>query len=112
MSDRLVTVKAGDDINWYFRWLVNDIPQDLDDFDVSSQVRSTSGDLAFEFDVTVLDQETDRGCFILSAPASASASLRQDVYDCDVSYRNVTSGQIETMETFLIEFVKRITRSA
>lgn len=110
MSDKMVTVKIGDDIEWPAEWIVDGSPQNLDDFDVRCQVRSTNGMLAFEFDVTPLDQETHRGKFTLSAPSSVTATLRHDVYDCDIMYRNLDSGQVETSRTILIEFVNRVTR--
>lgn len=108
----IIQVKAGSSINWPAGWTVNRVPQDLDDYDIVSQVRSTTGALVLEFGITVLDQTIQPGAFVLTATAEATAGLARGVHDCDIQYRNTVTGQVEFTQTFQIEVTKSISQIA
>jgi len=107
MTDQIIRVKAGTTIDWQLSWLVGGKPQDLDDFDIFCQIKDTAGVLKLTMSVTKADQAIRKGSFSLHANASAT-SLRPGVYDCDVVYRNIASGQVESTETFYVEFLKKV----
>lgn len=108
-SESIVRVKVGADIEWHASWLQESIPVDLTDYEINCQIRDTSGTLAVEMTITKENQTTRRGAFVLKATAAQTVTVRPTVYDCDIIYTDST-GRVEATETFLVEFIKRISR--
>ena len=110
MSESIVKVKAGATIEWHARWMKNRTPVDLTGYTVKSQIRDTAGNLILELTVEKEDQAVYPGGYVLKATSLQTSTIRTGVCDIDVVYTNIDSGAAEPIETFLVEFVKRITR--
>lgn len=107
-----VQVKQGANINWQASWMVNRVLQDLTYFDIICQIRDTAGNLMVDFVVSKADQTTRKGVFSLAANGADTLDAHVGVHDCDIQYINQNSGQIEYTETFLVEFIKSISKAA
>lgn len=104
----IIRVKAGSDIDWQASWLVSNVPQDLTNFDIICQIRSTDGVIRLQGLVTKANQTTKRGSYQISFASTTTSDIEPAVYDCDIRYHNTVSDQTEFTQTFLVEVFKNI----
>jgi len=83
---------------------------DLTGYTVSSQLRHpTTDELAATLTVTLSNQGTNPGEFVLSALPATTADLALGVYQCDVQFTS-PGGVVVSSPTFEVELRKDVTR--
>jgi hypothetical protein len=102
-----ITHKRGDTFEVIVNFTLNGQPQDLNGWQLRSQIRAANKALLKELDIVVIDEAA--GVFSLNCPASETVNWTPAPYQCDIEFID-PSGFVVSSDTFAVNVIRDVTR--